>query len=177
MLSRCEYMMGRVYQIDGRNDEAVACFERGMGLAEKSLGARPSPEAYEMLASNVGQACMLKGRAWVMANGLKVEQNAKRALDLDPRNAASQYMIASRWAFGPGPFGNPQRGIDEMGAILTGGADLQKDDFFNVYSAIAYAYVRLKKKPDALPWIRKALELYPTNTFARDLLAQIEGRE
>jgi tetratricopeptide (TPR) repeat protein len=173
MLSRCELMMGKSFQLDERNDEALACYEKGITLAERSIAAGPTPEGYEVLSANIGQACMLKPRSWVMVNGLKVEQNAKKALALNPRNAACQYMVASRWVFGPGVFGNPQRGITEMEAILNGAADLGKDDFFNVYSAIGYAYIRLKKNQEALPWIRKSLNLYPTNKFARDLLAQI----
>jgi tetratricopeptide (TPR) repeat protein len=173
MLSRCELMMGKSFQFDERNGEALACYEKGIILAERSIAAGPTPEAYEMLSAHIGQACMLKPRSWVMANGLKVEQNAKKALALNPRNAACQYLVASRWVFGPGIFGNPQRGIAEMETILNGAADLGKDDFFNVYSAIGYAYIRLKKNQDALPWIRKSLDLYPTNKFARDLLAQI----
>jgi tetratricopeptide (TPR) repeat protein len=173
MLSRCELMMGKSFQLDERNGEALVCYEKGITLAEQSIAAGPTPEAYEMLSANIGQACMLKPRSWVMANGLKVEQNAKKALALNPRNAACQYMVASRWVFGPGIFGNPQRGIAEMEAILNGAADLGKDDFFNIYSAIGYAYIRLKKTQDALPWIRKSLDLYPTNKFARDLLAQV----
>ncbi|MDR2184138.1 MAG: hypothetical protein LBO80_00505 [Treponema sp.] len=173
MLSRCELMMGRSFQYDERNDDALVCYEKGIALAERSIAAGPTPEAYEMLSANIGQACMLKSRAWVMAHGLKVEQNAKRALALNPRNAACQYLMASRWVFGPGIFGDPQRGIAEMEAILNGAADLGKDDFFNVYSAIGYAYIRIKKNQDALPWIRKSLDLYPTNKFARGLLAQV----
>ncbi|MDR1374202.1 MAG: tetratricopeptide repeat protein [Treponema sp.] len=172
MLSRCELMMGKSFQLDERNDDALACYEKGIALAERSIAAGPNAEAYEMLSANIGQACMLKSKAWVMANGLKVEQNAKRALALDPRNAACQYMVASRWVFGPGVFGNPQRGITEMEAILNGTADLGKDDLFNVYSALGYAYIRLKQNREALPWIRKSLDLYPTNKFARDLLGQ-----
>jgi tetratricopeptide (TPR) repeat protein len=173
MLSRCELMMGKSFQLDERNDEAIDCYEKGIALAEQSIASRPSPEGYEMLSAHIGQICMLKPKSWVIANGLKVERNAKKALSLNPQNAACLYMTASRWVFGPGMFGNPRRGIAEMEAILNGAADMEKDDLFNVYSAIGYAYIRLKKERDALPWIRKALDLYPTNKFALDLLAQI----
>jgi hypothetical protein len=107
-----------------------------------------------------------------MANGLKVEENAKKALALDGRQAASMYLLSSRWAFGPTPFGNPNRGVSELSAILDGRANLEKDDYFNVYSGIAYAYLRLKKKADAAVWVNKALELYPTNKFALGLLEE-----
>jgi tetratricopeptide (TPR) repeat protein len=174
MLSRCEYMMGRAFQEDGRTQEAVTCYERGIALAEAALAVRPVSGAYEMLSGCYGQACMLKSVAWVMANGLKVESSAKKALALDSGNAAASYFIASRWAFGPGVLGDPKRGIKEMHAILDGNAALQKDDLFNCYSAIAYAYERLKQYQDAQVWVTKALELYPTNKFVRNLLAQIE---
>jgi tetratricopeptide (TPR) repeat protein len=174
MLSRCEYMMGRAFQEDERKNEAIACYERGIALAQDSLAVTPLSGAYEMLAGCYGQACMLKPMAWVMANGLKVEGNAKKALALDPRNAAASYLIASRWVFGPGVFGDPKRGIKDMNAILDGNAALQKDELFNCYSAIAYAYERLKQYNDARLWVTKALELYPSNKFVRNLSVQIE---
>jgi len=174
MLSRCEYFLGRVYQDQNRKDEAVTHFEKGISWAEKSLAESPNADAYEMIASNVGQLCMIKPRAWVMSNGLKVEDNAKKARKLDSRNAGALYLLASRWAFGPGLFGDPKRGITELEAILNGSAVLQKDHFFNVYSALGYAYIRLDQYQEALSWVQKALNLYPTNKFALDLQSQIQ---
>jgi hypothetical protein len=85
------------------------------------------------------------------------------------------YMIASRWAFGPKPFGKPERGVTELSAMLDGRADLEKDDYFNIYSGVAYAYLRLKKKADAVSWANKALEMYPTNKFALGLLEEAKN--
>ncbi|MDR0668968.1 MAG: hypothetical protein LBF95_02705 [Treponema sp.] len=175
MLSRCEYMMGRAYQEDQRKEEAIRCYENGVAWAEKANAEMPSADAYEMLASNIGQQCMIRSVPWVMANGLKVEENAKKGLRLNSRHAACMYLIASRWAFGPSPFGNPRRGITELSAMLNGTIDLGKDDYFNVYSGIAYAHLRLKRKDEAAVWIVKALELYPTNKFALGLLRETEG--
>jgi tetratricopeptide (TPR) repeat protein len=174
MRSRGECLLGKAYQLEERNAEALACFERGIAAAEKSIAAQPTAEGYEALSANYGQACLVKPRSWVIANGLKIEQYAQKGLELDPRNAACRYLISSRWVFGPGIFGNPRRGIAEMEAMLTGDMDLQKDDLFNVYSAIAYGYIKLKEGDKALPWVRKALEVYPTNTFALGLLEQIK---
>jgi hypothetical protein len=103
-----------------------------------------------------------------MANGLNVEKYAKNALALDIRNAAAQYIVAARWVFAPAPFGNLRRGIEMMEAIITGG-DMEKDDLFNVYSAIGYAKEQEKKYADARPWLVKALEVYPSNKYAREL--------
>jgi tetratricopeptide (TPR) repeat protein len=167
-------MMGRAYQDNKLAGEAVACFEKGIERAEEALAIQADSGAYEMLAANIGQVCMLKPVPWVMANGLRVEQNAKKALALNPRSAAANYLIASRWVFGPGLLGNPKKGIAEMEAILNNSEDLQKDEFFNVYSAIGYGYIQLKKHQDALPWVQKSLAIYPSNKFAGDLLSQIQ---
>jgi tetratricopeptide (TPR) repeat protein len=169
VLSRCEYMMGRAYQFEERKDEAAARYAEGMAWAEKALETESSDEAWQMLAENISQSCAVRSVSYAMANGLKVEKYAKNALALNGRNAAAQYLVAARWVFAPPPFHHYRRGIEMMSAILTG-ADLEKDDRFNVYSAIGYAYVQQKKYDEARPWLLKSLEVYPSNQFVLRLL-------
>jgi tetratricopeptide (TPR) repeat protein len=124
-----------------------------------------------MLAENISQSCVVKPASYAMANGLKVERYAKNALAIDSRNTAAQYMIASRWVYAPSPFHNYRRGITMKEDILRQGeAAMDKDDRFNVYSAIGYAYVQQKKYREARPWLEKSLTVYPTNKFVRDIL-------
>jgi tetratricopeptide (TPR) repeat protein len=169
VLSRCEYMMGRVYQYEERKDEAAARYAEGMAWAEKALDAGAGAEGWQMLGENISQSCAVRSVSYAMANGLKVEKYAKNALNLNARNAAAQYMMAARWVYAPSPFNNFRKGIQMMEEILVNG-DLQKDDLFNVYSAIGYAYRQQKKFTEARPWVLKALEVYPTNKFAQGLL-------
>jgi tetratricopeptide (TPR) repeat protein len=168
-LSRCEYMMGRAYQDEERKDEAAAHYAEGIAWAEKALDAGAGAEAWQMLAENISQSCAVKSVSYAMANGLKVEKYAKNALELDARNAAALYMVAARWVFAPAPFHNYKKGIQMMEAIISGG-DMQRDDSFNVYSAIGYAYYQQKKFTEARPWFLKSLEVYPTNKYVRGLL-------
>jgi tetratricopeptide (TPR) repeat protein len=171
MLSRCEYMMGRAYQYEERKNEAAGRYEAGIEWAEKSLEAGFSAEAWRMLAENISQACAVKSVSYAMANGLKVEKYAKNALDLDPRNSAALYMIAARYVFAPSPFNNYRRGIRMMEDIIDQhGAIMEKDDRFNVYSAIGYAYMQQKNYREAKPWLEKSLIIYPTNKFVRNML-------
>jgi hypothetical protein len=107
-----------------------------------------------------------------VANGLDVEKFAKNALAINSRNAAAQYIVAARWVFAPAPFSNHNRGIETMKKILENG-DMEKDDIFNVYSAIAYAYIQKKENNEARPWLVKSLEIYPTNKYAAELLAKL----
>jgi tetratricopeptide (TPR) repeat protein len=182
MLSRCEYLLGRVYQDYNRKDEAASHFEKGIKRAEESLaqgdGAPASVRAgaYEMIATNIGHLCMLKSKAWVMANGLKVEENAKKARQLDSRNAGALYMLACRWAYGPGLLGDPKRGIAELESMINGAADLERDSYFNVYSSLGYAYMRLNRNQEALSWVQRSLTQYPSNKFALDLQSQIQQK-
>jgi tetratricopeptide (TPR) repeat protein len=172
-LSRCEYMMGRALQYEGRKEDAAACYEKGMDWAKKSLAERPTAEGYQMLAENISQSCAVRSVGWAMANGLKVEEYAKEALKIDPQNAAAQYMIAARYVFAPAPFHSYSRGLRMMQDIAgETSAILQKDDRFNVYSAIGYTYIQQKKFTEARPWLEKALAVYPSNKFVRELLEQ-----
>jgi tetratricopeptide (TPR) repeat protein len=170
-LSRCEYMMGRAYQYEERKNEAAARYEEGIAWAEKSLEAGPSPEGWQMLAENISQSCAVKPVSYAMANGLKVERYAKKALELDPSNGAALYMLAARYVYAPSPFNNFKRGIQMMEDILAkNDRGLQKDDLFNVYSAIGYAYFQQKKYGEAKPWFEKSLSVFPTNKFVGNML-------
>jgi len=168
-LSRCEYFMGRVFQYYKRNNEASTYYMEGIKLAEKALEAAPSAEAWVMRAENLSQACAVGTVAYAMSNGLNVEKFAKNALAINSRNAAAQYLVAARWVFAPPPLNNIKRGIEMMTDILQKG-DMEKDDRFNVNSAIGYAYIQQKKFADARPWLLKSLEIYPSNKFAAELL-------
>lgn len=169
VLSRCEYMMGRAYQYEERKNEAAARYTEGIAWAEKALEAGAGAEGWQMLAENISQSCAVRSVSYAMANGLKVEKYAKNALELNARNAAALYMLAARWVYAPSPFNNFRKGIQMMEDILSHG-DLQKDDLFNVYSAIGYAYFQQKKYTEAKPWFLKSLEVYPANKYVRSLL-------
>jgi len=168
-LSRCEYFMGRAYQFENRNSEAADRYAEGMTLAQKAIDAAPSAAAWVMLAENLSQSCVVRSNAYAMRYGANVERYARNALTFDSRNAAAQYLIAARWVFAPAPFHNHRRGIEMMEDIIRNG-NMQKDDRFNVLSAIGYAYLEQKKPDEARPWLQRSLEIYPTNKFVAGLL-------
>ncbi|MDR2364205.1 MAG: hypothetical protein LBD65_07305 [Spirochaetaceae bacterium] len=179
MLSRCEYMMGRVYLYDARKDEAwkddaLARFEEGMVQARRSLDIAASSPAWVMLAENLSQSCSIQSVGYVMRYGLDVERYAKNALALDPGNTAAQILMASRWVYAPSPFNNLKRGIQMMEDILNNfDTRLQKDDRFNVCSAIGYAYLQQKNTKEARLWLQRSLSVYPSNQYVQELLSEI----
>jgi tetratricopeptide (TPR) repeat protein len=175
MLSRCEYMMGRAYQYEERKKEAAARYERGIAWAEKSLDVGAGAEGWRMLAENIAQSCAVRPPSYAMVHGLKVEGYAKSALTLDAQNGAALYLLAARSVYAPPPFNDLPRGIRMLEEILAAGNRLSRDDLFNVYSAIGYAWIKQKKYAQARPWLEKSLDLYPTNRFVLDLLAETTG--
>ena len=169
-LSRCEYYMGRALLYEKLGEEARVHFVEGMRLGEKAVAEKPGAEAWLILTENLSQNCGIGPWTYAVKYGLDVEKFAKNALTFNSRNAAAQYIIAARWVFAPAPFNNIKKGIEMMDEIFTN-ADMDKDDIFNTNIAIGYAYIHQKKHSDARPWIQKALEIYPTNKYAAELLA------
>jgi tetratricopeptide (TPR) repeat protein len=169
MLSRAEYMMGRAYQYENRKNEAITHYDEGIKWAEKALEIRESAEAWVMLAENISQSCVVRPASYAIANGLKVEKYAKNALAIDSRNAAAQFLIAARWVYAPAPFHNYNKGIEMLNAIPNAG-NMEKDDMFNVYSSLCYAYIQRKNIAQARQWYSKANEIYPTNKYLKTLM-------
>jgi tetratricopeptide (TPR) repeat protein len=170
MLSRCAYMLGRAYQYEGAKEAAAAQYEQGISWAEAALKEGDTAEGWQMLAEHISQSCAVRPVSYALANGLKVEAYAKKALERDARNGAAKYMLAARYVYAPAPFNNYKRGIQMMQDIIQEqDTVLQKDDRFNVYAAIGYAYYQQKHYTEAKPWFQKALEVYPTNQFVQGM--------
>lgn len=172
--SRLDYYMGRSYSYAQNKTEAASFYDRSLESAEKALAICEGPEALLMQGESLSQNCAVKPTSYALAHGMKIGKIAKQALDADPKNGAALYLLSAQHIYAPSPFNNYRRGIKEMRQILdTSGVRLENDDLFNITSALAYVYIRQEKYDDALPWIQKALEVYPTNFFALSLQEQI----
>ena len=172
--SRLDYYMGRSYSYAQNKTEAASFYDRSLESAEKALAIRQGPEALLMQGESLSQNCAVKPTSYALAHGMKIGKIAKQALDADPKNGAALYLLSAQHIYAPSPFNNYRRGIKEMQQILdTSGVRLENDDLFNITSALAYVYIQQGKYDDALPWIQKALEVYPTNFFALSLQEQI----
>jgi len=168
-ISRAEHLMGRALLFEERGAEAGTHFAEGLRLAEAVAERAPSAEAWVLRGENLAHLIQTKNWTFAMSNGLDVAKFANLALEIDGRNAAARYLIAARWVFAPRPFNNFRRGIQMMEAILAED-EVLKDDRFNVTSAIGWAHVQQRNFGEAIPWLEKALEIYPTNRFAGDLM-------
>ncbi|ERJ94235.1 tetratricopeptide repeat protein [Treponema lecithinolyticum ATCC 700332] len=176
-LARCDYYMGRSYGYAKIKTEAAKYYDSALEHVQKALHIRKDgAEALLLQGENISQNCAVKPTSYAMSNGLKVGKIAKQVVAADKKNGAALYLLYAQYIYAPGAFRNLERGIKEMKAVL---ADpdvyLEKDDVFNINSAIGYAYVHQEKYDEALPWIEKALEVYPTNFFVLTLKNQIQN--
>ncbi len=172
-LSRLEYMLGRAYKNREDKKQAAEHYQAGLDYARKAMKLGEFSEGWRMMAENLGQLCLVKDMAFLLANGPKGPQYAQKALKLDPGNVAAKIYLAAAKVYPPAlAGGNPARGI----VLLQQALALQpteKDDLFNIYSGLGVSLGKLRRNTEAADWLHKAVELYPNNAFALRELARI----
>jgi hypothetical protein len=169
-LSRCEYLMGLSYWVRGEKDEVAVFYERGIIQAKESLAQRPSSEGYRILGMNIALLCGAK-RSYGFSNSGLIEENAKKALELDPQNLAARYLVALKQVTAPWPFGNVRRGLSTLEAIAGQNIEtMGKEDRFYLFMMMELACLKLNKNQEAQIWHEKAAALYPTDAIINILL-------
>jgi tetratricopeptide (TPR) repeat protein len=174
-LSRCAYLAGVTFQAEGKKNEAAAYYDQGIAWAEDSLSIRPTSEGYQYLAANIALSCWVKPISYAMANVGEIEENAQKALALNPQNWAAQYIIAAKYIQAPWPVGNLKRGANLLREIINHDlGSLEREDLCNIYLAMAVVCQKEKKTDEERIWQERALALYPSNRFRETLLRKAE---
>lgn len=175
VLARYEYIIGRAYAYDKQKAMAEKHFDAGMDYGEKAADEKDTAQARLIFAENVCGNCGVKPFSWLMVWGMKVNGLAKKVIELDKKNGAAYYMLNTQDVYAPKAFSNYKRGTKELAEILNNpDIVLEKDDEFNVLSAIGYANFQQKKYDEAKVWFEKSLEIYPGNKFVLDLMKEIK---
>jgi tetratricopeptide (TPR) repeat protein len=150
---------------EGRNNEAAAYFEQGIACAEDSLKLRPTSEGYRLLGTNIAFLCEVRP-SYGLRNFGKIEENAKKALELDPRNLVARYLIAAQYIIAPWPLTNVRKGTALLEEIIGQNyLSMDKDDQFNLYLMYQAACLKQKKTEEAQIWQERGAALYPGNNF------------
>jgi tetratricopeptide (TPR) repeat protein len=165
MLSRCEYLMGISFRAESRNNEAAAYFEQGIAYAESSLELRLTSEGYRLLGINIAFLCEVR-RTYGLRNFSKIEENAKKALELNPNNLVAQYLIAASYITAPWPLGNVRKGMTVLEEITRQNyLSMDKEDLFNLYLMLEVGCLKQRRNEEAQIWHQRAALIYPTNNF------------
>ena len=172
-LSRCEYLMGISSKASGRENESATFFEQGIVWAEESLAIRPTSEGYRILGTNISFLCEVR-RSYGLRNFGKIEENARKALELDPHNLMAQHLLASKFIVAPWPFADVRRGAALLEEITRQNyLTLEKEDLFGLYLLLEAACIKQKKNQEAQIWHEKAVNLYPTAGIFVSLLLKV----
>lgn len=173
-LSRCEYIMGRAYSYEENKDAAGARYDAGDAYAVQALDIRETATAHLMRGENISQNCSVKPVSYALSHGTKVGGLAKKTLKLDKTYGAAMYLQTAQHIYAPSPFHNHKKGIREMQEILEDSSvRLERDDEFNLTSAIGYGYLQRKEPDEARKWLERALEIYPGNKYVQSLLKDL----
>ena len=169
-LSRCEYLMGITLKAVGRNSEAAVYFEQGIAWAEESIAIRPTSEGYQLLGTNISFLCEVR-RSYGIRNIGQIEENARRALELDPNNLMAMHLIASKYIVSPWPIADLQRGVAILNDILRQNyLALDKEDLFGLYLLLEAACLKQGNNQQAQIWRDLAAAIYPGNNFINLLM-------
>lgn len=175
-LSRCEYIMGRAYSYEENKEKAGEYYDAGEEYAAQALEIKETTTAQLMYAENISQNCSVKPTSYAISKGTKVGALGLAILEVKPSSAAAKYLRAAQYIYAPAPFHNYKKGIRVMQEILNDPNNtFEKDDIFNITSSIGYGFMERKVYDEAAVWYKKALELYPNNSYVNGLLKDVEA--
>lgn len=160
------------------NDVAGRYFDKAIEECNEALKIRRGSDAYSTMAQAISMNCTAKNVAYVLANGLKVRANAKKAVELDYSNGLGQFMIIAQDAYAPWPFCKLRSSRKALIRILNDKyIRIERFDAQMIYAAIGYTFYKQKKWDKAIEWYKKILELYPMNFTARQMIKKNQDRK
>ncbi|MCR5699490.1 MAG: hypothetical protein K6G52_07600 [Treponemataceae bacterium] len=161
--AQIDFLAGLFYMNSGNKEKAGEYYTNSLAKSKGSYDKNPTAEAYCVYAEALSQNCTVQSTGYMVSNGTKVPNFAKKALALDPKCAGASYSLACYSIYAPAPFCNLKKGLKILDETIKT-SKLDTDDLFNYYST--YAYVALKQKNTSLAdeWLAKAAEIYPNNS-------------
>jgi tetratricopeptide (TPR) repeat protein len=168
-----DYLAGFVEQGDGRPQAARERFESGRQLVEESLAYAPSSQAYRLLADIYAQLLILGGLVDKISYGPKVRELAEEALRLDSSNPKARLTMALFYKNAPAIAGGSRARSLRLLHALDEEESLERVDRFSVYAWLGIAYSEVNSTFEARRYLRKALEVYPGNSWLQELLERL----
>ena len=167
-LSQMEYFVARSWNESGDKKKAIPHFEAAIEHARISMESGEHPAGLMALTKPLSELCLLKDMGFLIANGPKISQNAKKILAMEPGHAGATIILSAAKAYPPAIFGGrPKEAIAELSAYLAAqGSRLAKDELFDVRMCLGTAAAKLNRKAEARAWFTAALDLYPRNAQA-----------
>ena len=156
-------------------DEIIVLFEESLALSEAYLAGGRDARGVRLYAESLGQLSTLKSLGFLMSNGTKIQPLAEEAVELDSGEVKAHLLIASRYVYSPGIWGGkPDRGI-AMLEDIAGMGGLDREDRHNINVGIGFAHTMAKRWDEAVPFFRKAWDIYPGNVYTAAMIELCEA--
>ena len=156
-------------------DEIIVLFEESLALSEAYLAGGRDARGVRLYAESLGQLSTLKSLGFLMSNGTKIQPLAEEAVELDSGEVKAHLLIASRYVYSPGIWGGkPDRGI-AMLEDIAGMGGLDREDRHNINVGIGFAHTMAKRWDEAIPFFRKAWDIYPGNVYTAAMIELCEA--
>lgn len=158
-------------------EEAKLWFDKAIEHSKKAMKVKDGADAMSIYAQAVSANCTVRPIGYVLANGLKISQYAKKAVKIDPANGTAWFSVNAQDVYAPGIFGNANRGRKTMTQYLNDENLIkEKFDYFNFTCAIAYTYYRQNNFSDAIIYYKKCQDIFPNNYAIIDLVEKCETK-
>lgn len=172
-LAWCYYLMSRICGNKGDKKRAEKLCDTAFDYAEEALDENENAETLLIYTNSIAQNCTVKSFFYMMTQGIRVNGLAKDVLEYNPRSASAMYLRDAQTIYAPAPFHNYKDGIECMKAILAdSSAVFEPYDYFDVYTALAYALINSDKRTEATPYLAAAAKIYPGNSTLLELMKQ-----
>ncbi len=160
--AQIDFLAGLYFMNWNNKEKAGSYYNSALAKAKSAYDKNPTAEAYCIYGEALSQNCTVQSSSYMVSNGTKVPNFAKKALALDPKCAGASYSLACYAIYAPAPFSNLRKGVKILDETINT-SNLDKDDLFNYYSTYAYVALKQKDTKRADEWLAKAAEIYPFN--------------
>ncbi len=175
--SRISLIKGQIYFEHGEKKSSIRELKKSLGFAEESKNLNEVSDTLRTMAEANSLLMLQKGFIYIIANFKRPQNQAKRALELDPDNSRAALVIAQFLCNAPAIAGG---NLDEGIALLKSQADrddLRREDKFALLQSLSEIYLDNDELRDALYYCNLALNLYPGNTRCHELILEIEAEK
>jgi tetratricopeptide (TPR) repeat protein len=169
-LARTEYLSGFVERDAKKEKEAERRFRAGYELAERAAACPGLADALRLQADLIAQLIPSHGALYAMANGPRIRTLAEKALALEPVNAKARLTLALFYQNAPAVAGGDAGRALRLLNDLERDSPSEREDRFAVLTWLGLAYRSRKDQARARQYFQRALEVYPGNTWIRELM-------
>ena len=155
-------------------EESIIELEKSKVLAMDAMEFEETDDLWRII-SDAGSIIMLqKGVGYIIANSGKVQEQAEKALEMNPDNARAGLIVAQGLMNAPALFGgNKRKGLEQL-QMLSKRTDLSEEDRYFIMMSLSDAYILMKKNNDAIRNYRMILAFYPGNGLALSRMNDIK---